>query len=208
MELAAGAFSSQWPEDAFILGRARLSTESTLPPGRYTVTLALVDEAGGLASAEVTVGEVAVLGRARSYTVPPLEHVVGATFGDTLALHGYNVTRTNATLRLDLVWGALRAPGQDFKFFVHLYNEVDGFVAQQVDAVPLNFTYPTVLWTAGEVVTDTVTFDLAALPPGRYGIAAGWYDPNAEDLPRLPAFDAHGTRWGGDRVELEGVEVP
>ncbi len=207
-ELAAGARTSQWLDEAFILGRARLGTESTLPPGRYTVTLALVDEAGALASAEVSVGEVEVLGRARSYTVPPLEHPVAATFGETLTLHGYNLDRTDAALRLDLVWGALRAPGRDYKFFVHLYNEADGFVAQQVDSVPLNFTYPTVLWTAGEVVTDTVTFDLAALPPGSYGIAAGWYDPNTPDLARLAARDAAGARLDGDRVLLERVGIP
>jgi hypothetical protein len=209
LELAAGARTSAWPAEALLVGRARLSTGSTLPPGRYTVALALVDENGEAVSSEITVGEVEVEGRARSYVVPPLEHAVGATFGDVLTLHGYNVEQGGGELGLDLVWGALTAPGRDYKFFVHLFNEADGFVAQQVDAIPLDFTYPTVLWTAGEVVTDMVSFDLAALPPGSYGVAVGWYDPATEGLERLPAFDATGGRLENDRVILlTQIEAP
>jgi hypothetical protein len=209
LELAPGARTSRWPGDTFLLGRARLSTESTLPPGPYGVTLVLVNEAGELVSDEVTVSSVEVTGRARSYEVPPLDAPVRAVFGDALTLHGYNMARAGGILRLELVWGALQAPSRDYKFFVHLFNEADGFVAQQVDAIPLDFTYPTVLWTAGEVVTDTVRFDLAALPPGASGVAAGWYDPAMEGLDRLPAFDAGGAPLEADRVIiLAGVEAP
>ena len=158
--------------------------------------------AGQPVGPEVTVGAVTVRGRARSFTVPPLQTTVGATFGEALTLHGYSATQTPAALELTLAWGALAAPGHDYKFFVHLVNPADGFVIDQVDAMPRENAYPTALWLAGEVVTDTVRFDLSGLPPGRYELEVGWYDPGPPDLPRLPARSASGAALPGDEVVL------
>jgi len=152
---------------------------------------------------------VTVRGRARSFEVPPLPTTVGATFGGTLTLYGFDAAQTADTLRLTLAWGARAAPGHDYKFFVHLFNPADDFVLAQVDGMPRGDTYPTALWVAGEVVTDTVSFGLEGVPPGTYGLAVGWYDPALPDLPRLPAFDAQGRRLPDDRLVLPyNVEIP
>jgi hypothetical protein len=209
LELAPGSSTTNWPGQAFILGRARFGTDAALAPGRYQVTLALVDEAGQPVSAEIMAGEVEVKGRPRTFNVPSLQTTIGASFGEVLVLHGYDAQRTAGQLRLTLAWGALAAPGRDYKFFVHLFNPADGFVVQQVDAIPRDFGYPTALWVAGEVVTDTVEFEVSDLAPGSYRLAAGWYDPNSPNLERLAAADAQGTPLAGDQVVLPlVVEVP
>jgi hypothetical protein len=209
LELAPGSDTTNWPGQAFVLGRARFGTEATLPPGRYEVAVGLVDAAGRPVSAEVTAGGIEVKGRPRVFEIPPLQTAVSATFGEVLVLHGYNAQQTGDELRLTLAWGAMAAPGRDYKFFVHLLNPADEFVVKQVDAMPRDFGYPTALWVAGEVVTDTVEFDLGDLAPGAYRLAVGWYDPNSPDLQRLAAADAQGTPLTGDRVLLPlVVEVP
>jgi len=207
LDLAPGSPTNTWPAQAFILGRVRLGTSPSLAPGSYQLLLTLVDEQNQPVGNEVTLGQIEITGRPREFSVPPLQTQVGATFGDKLKLWGYDAERTNAELKLTLVWGALAAPGADYKYFVHLYNSADDTIAAQVDAMPHNFTYPTTLWVADEVVTDTVTLPLTNLSPGTYRLAVGWYDPNSLD--RLPAFDAHGQPLDANRVILPlVVEVP
>ncbi|MCC6191533.1 MAG: hypothetical protein IT318_21110 [Anaerolineales bacterium] len=209
LALAPGSPSGGWPANAFVLGRARFGTPASLAPGQYAVSLALVNEAGQPQSAEVVVGTVEVVGRPRSFEVPRLQTPVGAVFGQALVLHGYDAVQTEDSLELTLAWGALTAPGRDYKFFVHLFNQADGFVAKQVDAMPRDFAYPTALWVAGEVVTDTVSFDLSDLAPGQYGVAVGWYDPSSTNLDRLAAVDARGEPLPDNRVVLPlGVDKP
>ncbi|MGH2522044.1 MAG: hypothetical protein ACRDH2_06020, partial [Anaerolineales bacterium] len=210
LDLAPGSASTTWPADSFILGRARLSTPPTLAPGTYALSIQLLDDQDQPVGALATVGQVEVLGRPRTFDVPPMQTEVGAMFGDKLKLWGYNAEQTESELRLTLVWSALVEPAeQDYKFFVHLVNPVDGFVAAQVDAMPHDFSYPTALWVAGEVVTDTITLSLSDLAPGEYHLALGWYDPASPTLSRLPAFDVAGQRYEQDRVILPFlVNVP
>ncbi len=209
LDLAPGSPATAWPAGAYVLGRARFGTPPALAPGAYRLSVTLLDEAGAPASPDVVVREVQVRGRGRSFALPPVEVQVGATFGDVLMLHGYNAQRQASDLRLALVWQALRAPGADYKFFVHLYDPADSAIVRQVDAVPLDFTYSTALWVEGEVVTDTVALPLAGVPAGAYNLAVGWYDPHAPKLDRLPAFDAGGQRLPEDRVILPlRVQIP
>ncbi len=207
LDLAPGSSPSRWPAGAYVLGRVRFGTAPTLAPGAYQLSVQLEDAAGQTVGEAADVGRMEVTGRARSFEVPPLETEVGATFGGRLKLWGYDAERDASSLRLTLVWGALDAPGRDYKFFVHLFNEADGFVAAQVDAMPRDFTYPTALWVAGEVVSDTVTLPLAGLPPGRYGVAVGWYDPAEAGLPRLEAVDAAGHVLAENRVVLPEIVI-
>ena len=207
LDPAPGSPTHTWPADSYILGRVRLGTSPSLTPGFYQLSLTLIDEHDQPVGSEVILGQIEVTGRPREFSVPALQTEVGATFGDKLKLWGYDVEQNNAELKLKLVWGALTPPGADYKFFVHLFNAADEFIAAQVDAMPHNFDYPTALWVADEVVTDTLTFSLAGLEPGTYRLAVGWYDPNT--LNRLSAFDAQGQPLEFNRVILPlNVEVP
>jgi hypothetical protein len=125
-----------------------------------------------------------------------------------IELWGYDLEQTAAELRLTLVWRALATPGRDYKFFVHLFNPADGFVAAQFDAMPRDFTYPTALWLQNEVVSDTVRLSLAGAAPGQYRLAVGWYDPLQPEQ-RLPARDAIGQSLpDGQWVLPVEVQVP
>jgi hypothetical protein len=208
LDLAPGSPPTTWPAGAFIQGRVRLGTAPSLAPGRYALALALVDANEQPAGPEVTVAQLEVSGRPRSFTLPQVETTVGATYGGVIRLWGYDSQQTTATLGLTLVWSALAAPGRDYKFFVHLFNPDDGAVVAQFDAMPHNFTYPTALWLAGEVVSDTVQLPLQGLAPGQYKLAVGWYDPDHPEQ-RLPAASAQGQPLPDDRAVLPlVVRVP
>jgi hypothetical protein len=198
-DLAPGSPTSEWPLEAWLVGQARLPIPNDLAPGEYALAVQLIDAAGNAVGEAARVGVVTVTGRARDFTVPPVQTAVGATFDGQLKLIGYDSAQIESELTLTLVWQALAQPRGDYKYFVHLFNPVDGFVVTQADAVPRNFTYPTTLWVQAEVVTETVRL---ALTPGRYQLAVGWYDPAAPDLARLPAFDANGALQDDGRVVL------
>lgn len=66
--------------------------------------------------------------------------------------------------------------------------------------MPLEGRYPTSWWAAGEVVSETVTFDLADVKPGSYRLAVGLYD--ASTVTRLAAYGPGGVRLGADRAVL------
>jgi hypothetical protein len=193
-EIHAGWLTLAAPSRAY---RARW-TLSPLEAGGEVVSQ-VFDLAPGASTLEWPAGAY-ILGRARFGTGFDVE--VGATFGSVLKLWGYSAERADERLALTLVWGALAEPGADYKYFVHLFNRADESVPRQVDAVPLDFGYPTVLWLPGEVVPDTVVLPLDGLPPGAYGVAVGWYDPRSPALPRLPAFDASGQPVPNGRVVL------
>lgn len=132
------------------------------------------------------VGEVVVQGAA----VPE-----GATnFGDKIALLAADLPPEPLTpggqWPLTLHWLALSAMTDDYTVFVQVVNEA-GVVAQ-VDSWPLQGTYPTSAWTAGETITDPYVLALPAdLPPGPYQLLVGFY--RLADLQRLPVLDGAGA---------------
>lgn len=201
LELAPGSTPTHWPANGLVLGRVRLPIPAELAAGDYSLYLQLIDEHDQPAGANVVVRSLTVLGRQRTFEVPSMQTEVHATFGDVLALWGYDATQTESALSLTLAWGALETPGRDYKFFVHLFNPNDESIPTQVDAMPRNFTYPTGLWVKGEVVTDTVRLDFAGVPAGDYRVAVGWYDP-AFPEDRLPTFDVQRQPLNFNRVVL------
>jgi hypothetical protein len=109
------------------------------------------------------------------------------------------------TLGVTLTWQSLRAMDEDYTVFVHLLGP-DGRLHGQVDAWPVQGTYPTSTWSPGERVVDAyaLTLDPDA-PPGAYQIEVGVYllRTNA----RLPVVDAQG-RPIDDKALAEGLSVP
>ena len=63
----------------------------------------------------------------------------------------------------------------DYTVFVHLLDE-NGQLVSQNDARPRRSAYPTAWWEAGEVVEDTISLDLTAVPPGAYTLTIGLYE--------------------------------
>ncbi len=200
--IASSYPTSNWPVNALVLAHYRLRLSQDLPAGRYHLVLTLMGEGPG----EFGAGVIEVTAPERHFTVPEMQRKVGVTFGGEVLLLGYNLAREGEELRLELHWQALRQMTMDYKVFVHLFDPATETIATQHDAMPREGRYPTSRWVEGEVVSDSITLDLAEVPPGRYRLAVGLYDP--ETLDRLPAVDAAGNPVRDNRVVLvEEMEI-
>jgi hypothetical protein len=193
--LAPGSDPMQWSEwyskTAYVLGKNHMIIPASVETGDYVLSVQLVDEAGNPVGQSYKAGDVEITLSDRLFDVPPLDHALDIMFGNQVRLWGYSVEQTSQALTLDVAWGAINNPAADYKYFVHLID-LTGAIVAQVDAMPLNFTYPTSQWLVGEVVPETIALDLSSVPPGEYSIALGWYESNS------------GTRLhpGGEGVEI------
>ncbi|MEA3459207.1 MAG: hypothetical protein U9R11_00770, partial [Chloroflexota bacterium] len=146
-----------------------------------------------IGSARVPVGK-----REPSYAVPPMETRLNADFGEQMRLLGCDLTRADDELRLKLHWQALRQMERDYKVFIHLFDPATEKIVAQHDAMP---PIPTSWWKEGEVVSEEVKLGLSDVPPGRYRLGIGVYEP--ETMERLETVDAQGHHLPADRLVLE-----
>ena len=109
---------------------------------------------------------------------------------EQIRLLGFEQRQNAGQLALALYWQASANLTADFTRFVHLIDDT-GAVVAQVDGHPAGNSYPTGQWTAGEVIADSVSFDLTGLPPGQYRLATGFYRPEAGGT-RLEAIVPNG----------------
>ena len=125
-----------------------------------------------------------------STNLPPGE--IGAPiarFGDEIALQ--QVTGTPPALRLgdeitlNFVWQALAPPHANYTLYLHLLDG-QGNRLEGADRPLTQERYPSGMWLAGEVITDThrIKVPVASLPAGAYQLVAGLYDPLTQE--RLP----------------------
>ncbi|HEU5011713.1 MAG TPA: phospholipid carrier-dependent glycosyltransferase [Roseiflexaceae bacterium] len=113
---------------------------------------------------------------AEVFQIPrPFTEPVGATFGDGLLLRGFSSARLGSTLVITPSWSIESdQPGGRFAF-VHIINEQGQKVAQ-VDA-PLDQGM-FARWQNGQQFDNPFPLPLPAkLPPGRYRVVMGVYDP-------------------------------
>ncbi len=198
--------TSRWPKGAIVAARYRLSLDPLLPPGRYSLAVAVLDPRSGESLGQF-LSPLTIEERERSYAIPPLQVRLNVDFGGQVRLLGYDLAREGDELRLTLHWQALRRMEGDYKVFVHLFDPATEAIVAQHDAMPRQNRYPTSWWAKGEVVSDAVTLSLEGVPEGDYRLAVGLYDP--ETLERLAAIDAEGNRLPDDRLILpEPIPVP
>jgi hypothetical protein len=116
--------------------------------------------------------------------VPPVAVPVNALFGGEIELVGYTLRRDANTLFIDIIWRSASIIHNNYKFFVHGLNE-SGIILEQVDTMPVQNTYPTSLWTVGEVVTESYQLPFSA---ELRRLHIGIYDP--ETMARLTVTTA------------------
>jgi len=119
-------------------------------------------------------------------------------FADLALLVDAEIGRATAhpgeTVPITLRWRALRSIGADYTAFVHLVGP-DGRLHGQIDAWPVQGSYPTSQWAPGEEITDPYQVQLAPdAPPGRYRVEVGWY--LLATMQRLQTVDAGGRPTG------------
>jgi hypothetical protein len=149
----------------------------------------------------------------------PLLHIVGQTalyypeqMPEALAsyqdnaffLSDYSRQLSNGELELYFNWYSNGDAEGDYRFFVHLYSDVDLPPIVQHDAYPRSNTPPG-NWLPGPG-PDHVMIDLSAVPPGTYTLAIGFYDPYTSER-LMPESDVYQVSADG-RLFLSEVEIP
>ncbi|MBL8154693.1 MAG: hypothetical protein JNM70_10965 [Anaerolineae bacterium] len=84
--------------------------------------------------------------------------------------------RNSQFLHVELIWEAVRQPQGDYVIFVHVMADPTLPPVAQQDQRPGGGVLPPQNWLPG-VLHDTITVDLQSVPPGKYQIAVGLYDP-------------------------------
>jgi len=124
-------------------------------------------------------------------------------FADKIALLDVAVDAARLTpggqLPVTLTWQGLAEMDADYTVFVQVLDAADRIVGQ-VDAWPVQGTFPTSQWTPGESVSDPYLVQLDAdLPPGDYRVHVGLY--LLATLERLAVVDGTGAAVD-DKVEI------
>jgi len=195
----------EWPANAVGWEEYRLALASALSPGPYTFTLSLIDPAAPetatvLYAQHVTAGQAVC-----QFDLPPDVVRVNALYGDELRLLGYWMRRAGANLTVSLYWRAERRVQTDYTVFVHVVDPLNGLRVAQDDAMPLRWTYPTTLWTPGEMVIDDIPLSLDQAPSSTYSVMTGVYDLATGQ--RLPVLDGAGQPQPDNVVILPGAVV-
>lgn len=144
----------------------------------------------------VIVGEARL---AAHETPPPPATQLDIPLADGILFVGYEQPDTTVSgnpLDITLQWQATETPSQDYTIFFQLLDANQTYITG-ADSPPLNGDYPTRLWQAGDVITETRQINLpATLPPGEYWIAVGLYNPHTgARLPRLDGSGQDHIRW-------------
>ena len=180
--------ATDWSQGEIVAQHLRWQIPVDQASGQYQALLANNDT-------RVELGALEIAGIPRRFTPP--EGFEGGTLiglGDALGLYGWDIQRQGDTLDLRLVWYAKQPVATDYTVFVHVVDASGAIVAQR-DVMPVDNSYPTSLWMAGEYVLDEHHFtDLA---PGDYRIQVGLYDQSTGQ--RLPRDD------GSDFIDLGHV---
>jgi len=200
--IARSYATSLWPTNAIVASRYQMTLDPLLPPGHYDLVIAVDDAQTGEGFGEFVLPlSVEIEGRERSYAIPPMQVELDVSFGGQMRLLGYDLSREEGELRLELYWQARQQIGRDYRVFVHLFDPATEEIVAQDDAMPRQNQYPTSWWAEGEVVSDVVIISLKDVPPGCYRLALGIYDPRTMD--RLAAVGPDGAPVADNRVILD-----
>ena len=171
---------ANWPPGAFIRHDQAFTVPASLPPGRYTVWLRLLDSQGAILTnnegkLDTLLGETTVVSqpiplKTALATLPPFTSQE-ARLGP-LTLLGYQVPtgdlRTGHLLPLELFWQVRRSPREDYQLRTRFLSDTGELLNETI--TPLTRAdYPTSQWVQGTVVQGKI----ALLVKGGSGVAAG-----------------------------------
>jgi len=170
------------------------------PPGS---ALPVTDEQGRTVTP--IFGRFKIVATALASTPPaPVQY----RLGQSLALVGIELptgpVHVGETVQVRLTWWVQAGMGGDYTAFLHALDASG--ISFQADRPPLEGAYPTGLWEAGELVTDTIILAVPAdTAAGSYRLVTGLYDRQTNV--RLPAFAADGQRLPDDAIPLGVITV-
>lgn len=129
------------------------------------------------------------------------QNPVNASFGDAVALLGFDREQHEDALEMTLYWQSIAPVDVDYDVFIHLLDETGRIVAQ-VDTQPLNGLAATSIWQAGDLIRDPHTLPLPPdLPAGTYTLVTGLFD--RDTMTRLPLVGPAGE----DNIILDQLVI-
>lgn len=205
--------TSRWRVGDSFAARYSIHIDPSLPAGRYSLTLNVLDPKGKpVWPEEYLVTTVDVGARLREFVLPTeIAHPLNCRLGDVIHLRGFELACVGMTgdtcvihpgdvLPLILYWQADGPTEVNYTVFVHLVGP-DGRVYGQIDRMPLEGAAPTSSWAPGQVITDSMVLAVApGAPAGLYHVVVGLYD--VETGERLQVIDARGQRLPDEQVPL------
>ncbi len=193
-----------WSAPQFVIDHLTPRIPATTPPGDYLLSLRLMNAADDTLMT-TDLGLLTVEEADRLFTPPKSQFPLSATFGDEIALLGYDLEKIGPRqFNLNFVWQTLTEPSAGYTVFVHVLNQDGTCCVWQQDITPQQGTYPTNLWLAGEVVVDPYAIELPdGLAAGAYPIEIGLYLPESGQriLVKMPGLK------DDDALYLRPVEV-
>ena len=162
--------TSFWQPDQEEMDYYTLPSMPATPPGEYTVVVAvydaesgarlpIVDAATDASANSLTVGKLQVVRPLAPPQVEPMEQLPAdqADIAPSLQLLGYDLPARAAspgeTVRIALYWQATEDLTHDYLFSVQLRDEERHIWLEQ-EGRPVDGTYPTTEWSAGEIIKD------------------------------------------------------
>ncbi|MDQ4075103.1 MAG: glycosyltransferase family 39 protein [Chloroflexota bacterium] len=179
-----GTFSTtEWQVGDLVRDPHRLDLPADLPPGIYRLIAGLYDPSSGNRLAvqggqdAVELGTLSVAARPRVMEEPRIGVPTGETFGTRARLARLALPDSledNIPLDLTLVWQATETGGPPLRAFVQLYHDDIQLAVSDHELDP-----PASGWLVDEWIVDRHTLSIPMeLPPGKYRLVVGLYDPN------------------------------
>ena len=162
--------------------------------GTFTLWVGWMDEDGSPVPARCSwLGRLTATCAVGVVQVQPVHEGIADFDGRVLLLSaevGAEMIDPGGTVPVTLRWRGLQDMEEDYTVTVQLLGP-DGRLHGQVDAWPVQGTFPTSQWVPGQVVTDPYQVLLAGdAPPGRYQVVVGWY--LLRTMERLPVVNEAG----------------
>lgn len=137
------------------------------------------------------------------------DHVL-AQLGNGIQLTAVSATpsivQPGDTIQVNLTWQTTQPQTTNWTTLLHLGDPAQPPVTTGDDQ-PRNGRYPTSIWGANEVITDSYTLTIPAdLPNGRYPLWLGMYNAADPAFTRLP-LTIDGTRQPNDTYLITTIEV-
>jgi hypothetical protein len=189
--------SRQWPAGTVVRTFVDIRLPRDVQTGDYNLVLHLLDADSGTPLADWPLGQMPVVGRTRTFEIPPMAHRVEADFDGQVTLVGYDLDlaqmATGGPARLTLYWQAQAEMETAYVVFVHLLDEA-GQIVTQIDQEPQNGEAPTTGWLAGELVSEEIEVPAPKETVGPRSVAVGLYDPFTGM--RVPVLNVEGATMG------------
>ena len=144
--------------------------------------------------------------QAESIIAKPPKQILASYQHGHLRLSNYQIDMTNTELTLTINWHSDGQATGDYRFFAHLYDDINQPPPVQWDNYLGHSTLPLGNWLPG-IRQDTINLNIESLDKGEYQLMIGFYDSMTYDrLSPLPT-DEHITAYPDGRLALQSVEI-